>query len=954
VNGEPIRVLHVDDDATFAELAAEFLEQYGSRLDVVTETSVADGFERLVAGGIDCVVSDYDMPRENGVEFLERVRERYPRLPFILFTGKGSEEVASDALSAGATDYLQKERGTKQYTVLANRIENAAEKYRTETDLERRSRQHDALATLGRTALETDGVDEVFDEAVRLVADRLDADYAKVLERTGDGRLRVVSGVGWDDGIVGEASVGTGSDSQAGYTLDSSEPVVVTDLRAEERFSGPSLLVDHDVVSGISVVIGVGEEPWGVLGVHTTTARRFTEQDVTFVQNVANLLAAAIENRRARQQLRESELRFREMAELSPDGLFRADVSGEFTYVSPSAERLLGQSAEELLETSFGEVVAEESYEDAIEGFGEVIDGETVYGLELTLVTDDGTRRIVEVSASPVERDGDVVMVQGLARDVTERRERERALQQSRERYRTLVERFPNGGVFLFDDECRFTAAGGAELEDVGLSPEEIVGKTPEQLFPPEEAERLMDAYTAALDGEPQSFEDSWQGREYDIDVLPIRDADGTVVSGMAVALNVTAAREHERALERLRKRSQALMYTSTVEETVEVAVEAAEEDIGAALAGFHRLDDAGDRLEPLITADNVAEEFGSLPVYERDAEPGTRDALVWETFESGEPRHIDDTDSFERLDEPSPSRTAHLYPIGHHGIFVVAATEPNAYDEADTALINVLVNALTAALDRVEREQRLQERERQLERQNERLRRFASILSHDLRNPLSVAAGRLALLRREPGEDSEHLDYIADAHERIEALIDGMLRIAIDEEPGRETDEVDLSAVAETAWQGVETADASLVVETDRTIVANESRLRQLLENLFRNAIEHGTSARATGDGSGAEPGHEHGAASGQSRSVAQDADPELTVTVGALGDEGFFVADDGPGIPESERNRIFEMGYSTGEGTGFGLSIVADIADEHGWSVATRAAADGGARFEFRTDGD
>ncbi len=121
---EPIRVLHVDDQPDFAEMAATFLERADDRLTVEVAQSAAEGLDRLEAGTVHCVVSDYDMPETNGVAFLERVRERYGDLPFVLFTGKGSEEIASEAISAGVTEYLQKESGTDQYAVLANRIVN--------------------------------------------------------------------------------------------------------------------------------------------------------------------------------------------------------------------------------------------------------------------------------------------------------------------------------------------------------------------------------------------------------------------------------------------------------------------------------------------------------------------------------------------------------------------------------------------------------------------------------------------------------------------------------------------------------------------------------------------------------------------------------------------------------------------------------------------------------------
>lgn len=129
---QQITVLHIDDEPDFANLTAEFLTRRNNRFNITTATSADAGLERIAENQIDCVVSDYDMPVQNGIEVLQAVRKKDADLPFILFTGKGSEEVASEAISAGVTDYLQKEAGTEQYAVLANRIENAVEKYRAE------------------------------------------------------------------------------------------------------------------------------------------------------------------------------------------------------------------------------------------------------------------------------------------------------------------------------------------------------------------------------------------------------------------------------------------------------------------------------------------------------------------------------------------------------------------------------------------------------------------------------------------------------------------------------------------------------------------------------------------------------------------------------------------------------------------------------------------------------
>lgn len=134
-----VQVLHVDDEPQFGELVSELLQREGDSIDVHTESTPTAGLGFLDRHdrAVDCVVSDY--------KFLDVVRESYPDLPFILFTGKGSEEVASEAISRGVTDYMQKERGTDQYAVLANRIENAVDRYRTQQDARRTQQRLEEL-----------------------------------------------------------------------------------------------------------------------------------------------------------------------------------------------------------------------------------------------------------------------------------------------------------------------------------------------------------------------------------------------------------------------------------------------------------------------------------------------------------------------------------------------------------------------------------------------------------------------------------------------------------------------------------------------------------------------------------------------------------------------------------------------------------------------------------------
>lgn len=206
-------------------------------------------------------------------------------------------------------------------------------------------------------------------------------------------------------------------------------------------------------------------------------------------------------------------------------------------------------------------------------------------------------------------------------------------------------------------------------------------------------------------------------------------------------------------------------------------------------------------------------------------------------------------------------------------------------------------------------------ERERELKRRNRRLDEFASVVSHDLQNPLSVATGSIGLAKKE--HNSEHLERAERALDRMEDLIKDLLALARGDETVTDPTPVDIAEIAQQCWKNVGTIDATLVTAVDKTVYADESRLMQLFENLSGNAVEHGGS--------------------------------EVTVTVGNL-DDGFYIEDDGRGIPNNEYDDVFTPGYSSSEdGTGFGLSIVKQVVAAHGWEIRLTESATGGVRFEI-----
>jgi PAS domain S-box-containing protein len=211
-----------------------------------------------------------------------------------------------------------------------------------------------------------------------------------------------------------------------------------------------------------------------------------------------------------------------------------------------------------------------------------------------------------------------------------------------------------------------------------------------------------------------------------------------------------------------------------------------------------------------------------------------------------------------------------------------------------------------------------VREREWQLARQNERLSEFADVLAHDLRNPLQVALSYLEIERER--EDSAELAEAQGALGRIERIIDDVLTVAREGQAVTEAETVDLATVARRAWEQVETGSADLSLRTARRVEGDPDRLERLFENCYRNALEH--------------------------------AGPGVSVVV-ADTDDGFVIEDDGPGFPVEGRERLFEPGVSEAPGgTGFGLNIVRNMAEAHGWSVRADDGDGGGARLAFELD--
>ncbi len=505
---------------------------------------------------------------------------------------------------------------------------------------------------------------------------------------------------------------------------------------------------------------------------------------------------------------------------------------------------------------------------------------------------------------------------------------------------------------FVFDEDGRLVEWNEAAAEVTGYSDEELRSMSPVDFFDGSDVEAVEQAIREVLetgDATVQADLVTADGERvpYEFSVSRVIDDDGDPVGFAGIGRDFTETLQERERLHR-RERTLRTMHQivadrdSPFEEQVEALLDLCREEIGVEYGTLSHIHGDDYIFEVVSAADDSIEVGDVIPVSATNCEivATTERRLV----ASDVGRDVADAD--ERAGYTEWGIECYLgAPVfvddAVYGTFCLYGKSPRTeeFSEWEVTLVELMSRWVSYEL------QRRSTRER-LKRQNETLERFTSMVSHDLRSPLNVVSGSLDLAERTG--DPEHFDRCRQAVERMDALVGDLLSLARAGMELREMTDVDLGTLASQCWQTVPTSRATIRVETDVVVRADETRLRQLLENLFRNSVEHGsTNSRPQADDS-----VEHGSV-GDTEAHGEDEggrdDDRVTVTVGDL-DGGFFVEDDGQGIPPDERDRVFQSGYSSQrEGTGFGLDIVRRVADVHGWEVTLAESVEGGARFEF-----
>jgi len=405
---------------------------------------------------------------------------------------------------------------------------------RDEAELNLRTRQQQALAALGQAVLVQSDLQVIFELAVECIVRTLDVELCKVLELLPSGReVLLRAGIGWHEGLVGHATVSTGLESQAGYTLAANKAVIVHDLRTETRFSGPPLLREHGVVSGMScIILGVGDRPWGVLGAHTISPRRFTEDDVAFLQSVANMLAGAIQRGHAEDEA----ARLAAIVQSSEDAIIGQDRNGVIISWNQGAERLYGYTAEDTIGRPITLLIPSGHDEEEQEILTRILNEEWIDQYETVHRRKDGRLIDVSLTISPIRNlHGQVIGASKIARDITERKCVEAALRESEERFRTLADNMSQF-AWMADEKGRLFWYNRRWFDYTGTTLEQMQGWGWKAVHHPDHLHRVIETWQAALEA-GEAWEDTFPLRGRDghyrwflSRAVPIRDADGRIL----------------------------------------------------------------------------------------------------------------------------------------------------------------------------------------------------------------------------------------------------------------------------------------------------------------------------------------------------------------------------------------------------------------------------------------
>lgn len=782
---------------------------------------------------------------------------------------------------------------------------------------EARELQQSVVARIGMLALSGTEPEDLIHQAVRQVAHTMKVDYCKVLKyQPEQNNLIMVAGIGWQEGLVGKVCVSNDQHSQAGYTILSPEPVIVENLNKEKRFSGPDLLTDHHVTSGISCIINHSDPPFGVLSIHTKEERKFSQDDANFLVSVANMLSTAIRTREAQELINDSEENFRTMANSIPQMAWMTDDTGYIFWYNQRWFDYTGTNLEEMQGWGWQKVHHPDHVDRVVNLFKQSLETGEEWEDLFPLRSKYGEYRWFLSRAKPIRNNnGQIVHWFGTNTDITEKLDHEKALKRSEERLR-MAKDSARLGVFEWDIVNNKIEWDPLMSEIWGINPDKPISlETSFEGLMPQDREKVQQAIDKSMnpngDGHYEVIQRVVNQQSNKIFWLK---ANGKVIfeNNQPVRMIglVNDITEAEQASQELKQS----------EERLRIAKDAAE-------IGIAEFD---------ISSGTIHVDKTVRTIY------GVTDEL---------PFHIQD---FEKNLHPEDRKpTMELFgqvvaPEGQHPRyrkeFRVYNQQLKTYlwvEAFGTAIIEQgkpvkLINSLIDITKRKEAELELSRAVQELRENDKMKNEFLSILGHELRNPLASVNASIDFLGQRLSQEDKLLKIIKNGISTMARLLDDLLdlnrisqnRIALNKET------VDINNLLENVVQSNENLfkkkDHQVNLKTDDQLLVSgdQIRLEQILVNLLTNASKYTPNGGLI----------------------------ELKA-VKKLGNIQIEVRDNGIGISDELLDKIFDPFYQVKQegkamqGLGIGLALVKKLVELHGGSIEAHSEGKNkGSAFKVR----
>ncbi len=826
--------------------------------------------------------------------------------------------------------------------------------------------QQALVAELSQAALAGMDLDSLMEQAVTTIAQCLEVEYCKILELLPNGNQFLLrSGVGWHSGLVGTVIINAAENSQADYTITSLSPVIVEDLINETRFYGPKFLLEHNVVSGLSVIIQGKYCPFGILGAHSTKRRTFSQNDIYFLQGIADVLATAIERQRMEDALRESELRWQLAVKGTNDGIWDWNIKNKQVFHSIRSKEILGYQDSEIgnnVDEWFA-LVHPEDIDLLMQTIQTHFDKKIPFYIsEHRLRCKDGSYKwILERGQALWDDSGNVLRMAGSHTDITERKLAEEQLRQSEQRFQILA-RATNDAVWDWNLLTNKLWWNDSVQTLFGYSAESIEGNINwwYERVHPEDRSRVVADIQAVVESAQLFWANEYRFLKADssyADILDrgyvVRDDAEQPVRMIGAMMDISERKRVQEQLVRQNLRSQLfsditlkIRTSLQIDEILETSVTEVQKLLNADRVLILRIFADGS-----IKAVKEALVPGLPVVYGQNIDDACFSREYLDKYRKGRIKAI--TNIYQADIQPCHVELLQRFNVKSNlvvpiivqnqlwGLLIAhQCARPREWNEWETELLQQLADQMGIAVSQAKLlEQETHQRE-ELARSNEELQQFAFIASHDLQEPLrkiTAFGDRLKATCQEALTDKgqDYLQRMQNAAERMQVLIEDLLNLSRITTRAQPFIEVNLARVAKEVLSDLEIriaqTQARIEIGELPTIKADPLQMRQLLQNLISNALK-----------------------------FHLDNEPPIVkiychkFTDQQLNSEycQIIVEDNGIGFDEKYLDRIFNVfqrlhGRSEYEGTGMGLAICRKIVERHQGSITAKSEPGKGASF-------